>query len=1480
MKKTISVFIASSLQLQNERNLIEKTCTERNNDFLEVSVCRFEKNGDHNLGGENKEEGTQDRIDKQIRECDVIIFFAGDRVGDMTAREFAIALEHAENKYIYFFQNPSLAVPTGPGGTSLPWAEFYETHMKENVEGKRIVRYEKTCFSLEELHDAVVKAREQFIDNPFRPIPCPNLRYDSIIPTFQREKRWGSELNYYIKRPEVDEELEQSMNENYRLILVCGPSTSGKTLAVCKMLQTLSDYSVVALNADTNEKQLNLLSPTQFATGKKILFLDDLQYIFWKEEGEKVVQKDSALNRQLHEIIRLKNPDLKIIATTTYDFKEMMGLLTFNHEKPSHVKDITIWPLSTKNLNAYARELRGYGYLKIRPEAATTIGSLFVDVDRIQTQYDQVRQMFDSKNKPFDPSGPQPRLAQLADQLCHAIKCLWMWKKRSRNQIPQLLDFLQFTYNRNSIPHNSQTLDQLFNIFRNFISPNYAQGTFEVEDIIVTHVFKFYNETADEKKPGPEKKEEILPLEKRALIQIVRYVHHTDKKHFFRNITKMLYRLKNCSNPRELQLYIIYNIVERLFPRKNGLYQCKEIEINPEGVEIDWVDIYIATIIHYAVSNEEAMQLWREARTCRSQDQNALRWLLPRLQSKKEKEEVYRQLFDENGKIKQAYRESTYPEFQTELINFLTTDQAKELYLHSSFLKKNTKTNAGPLSDDPLLDLLSDPDDLLLPNDSFLQDEVSLQCQVSASETEQYLAGLKEFRVRCFCQNLFIKSKTLADVFSIKAFLQENDKDVVPQEDSLFFFDFIIPYTWKKLLDSVQSPLELTSFFKLLADQPLEKENKNLQLNKTFILNHILDRLPADAAYSVWDLFGDSCDGYTLGALIRKAGKQNFEKAKGIFSTFMEQKSAGRKIKMGEIYLNRLLDTTSTVSGIKECETLFHKYRLLQPQQSVFDYPSEYTQGILYQRMRWEEIVEHMRKNRPQDTDSQRNIKTISHVVLKAPSYEKAHEILFGDCPDYLAPQEQTLLKQSPYVVSELFNKVSGTEEGEKARFFFEHRLDRSLLNHPDANILNLIVNNKYIYPFYEDKIEMIERMSQQCLVAQNEYTQKHLMFHFINSLKNEIPAEEKREKVNQTILQNIGQPKSLLEKILVQRYYVEGYRDYKTPQPYPVRQGKEWKIQLLTTMEYVDFLLENNYCDGNVVASFMEVLKNQEDIAELQKLQDKAMQKKVAISYKRYANLKNKGVVFSDPYLMVEDYPPIRDVCHQLRSQKLTYEQAEKYLCDIENKHGLVIARTQIYWNQVVSSMTYPTTASKSLEEILAFIRDHSIEISPEMYYSLLHTIESEKDYQLLQKTYKGKLTLDHLSILLKKCIDLYKKGVPEWAFMNLLLPDFGQWHELLKGSREASKHRFEIRAQSARYKKLKAVNDKSRFKQTFLFWWTIHYMSAAKKDQPLLLADLKARVPEKFHARYPGWIKTDFPTYPQEMADRIETCFNPPVL
>ena len=104
-------------------------------------------------------------------------------------------------------------------------------------------------------------------------------------------------------------------------------------------------------------------------------------------------------------------------------------MLTFNEMVPPAIVEVGIKPLSFKKINEYARELRTYGYLKLRPEAGMTIGSLFFDIDRIKTRY----------NNQFQNSNLSNLQKSMLRQLCHAIKCLWMWKKRSRNKIDLLL---------------------------------------------------------------------------------------------------------------------------------------------------------------------------------------------------------------------------------------------------------------------------------------------------------------------------------------------------------------------------------------------------------------------------------------------------------------------------------------------------------------------------------------------------------------------------------------------------------------------------------------------------------------------------------------------------------------------------------------------------------------------------------------------------------------------------------------------------------------------------------------------------------------------------------------------------------------------------------------------------------------------------------------------------------------------------------
>lgn len=549
--KTYHVFIASSLSFQKERDLMEKVLTERNNSELNIVVHRHEKNGDNDIAKGD----TQEIINSEIRQCDVIIFFAGNWIRSKTIGEFNVAIENASNKHIYFYQNPTLEYTQEDWTNTTLWKDFYAEYMQKHLDDDTVIeRYEKQCNTLEQLRDALVKDRESFLNNPFCAISCHKMEYDKIIPNSQANRRRGN-LDYYFIRPEVDNKLKEEFDSTNKTIIVTGQSTSGKTIAVCRMLKKLpQEYYVVILNADTTKEQLERLSVSQFQHGKKILLLDDLQLLFWKEENEKPIPIDRELLRKLSEILHIGNPDFKVIATTSYSFKEVKSMLTFNEMVPPAIVEVGIKPLSFKKINEYARELRTYGYLKLRPEADMTIGSLFFDIDRIKARY----------NNQFQNSNLSNLQKSMLRQLCHAIKCLWMWKKRSRNKIDLLLDFLKFTYENSYEKADRSTICELAGKVDDLIYyQDIEKDTFEVEDIIVTQVFQYYSS---------EPSDDLLATEKKAIKGIFRYIYYKDRPNFFKNTTKILHRVKNCSvNAPELQQYIINDVVSRIYKNEQTL---------------------------------------------------------------------------------------------------------------------------------------------------------------------------------------------------------------------------------------------------------------------------------------------------------------------------------------------------------------------------------------------------------------------------------------------------------------------------------------------------------------------------------------------------------------------------------------------------------------------------------------------------------------------------------------------------------------------------------------------------------------------------------------------------------------------------------------------------------------------------------------------------------------------------------------------
>ena len=253
---------------------------------------------------------------------------------------------------------------------------------------------------------------------------------------------------------------------------------------------------------------------------------------------------------------------------------------------------------------------------------------------------------------------------------------------------------------------------------------------------------------------------------------------------------------------------------------------------------------------------------------------------------------------------------------------------------------------------------------------------------------------------------------------------------------------------------------------------------------------------------------------------------------------------------------------------------------------------------------------------------------------------------------------------------------------------------------------------------------------------------------------------------------------------------------------------------------------------------------------------------------------LKKVGAVIPNPYLFVEHYPIMKDICYQMRERGMTFEEAESRIKEMEDDLHISIARTQIYWNNVISRMANNRTNKKLvLQNTLKFIDEHHVPMSPEIYYSLLHTITSIEDYTKVKGLYKGELNIGHIFVLLKKIPEFAKYRIAEWAFVACLRQEFDEWYDILCSiSEKEQEKRIKIMLQSERYKQLQVITPKGYLNQTFLFWWTIRYaVSETEEQRKAELDTLVTMIPKPFVPQYPKMIEKFFIPYPQDLLEII---------
>ena len=221
---SINVFIASSLKLlSEERETIERIFNS--GDSNNINVYRVEKENCRDCGNHDMQIDDQELIDKRIKESNVFVFVASDFIGEKTIHELDIAMKYSSNKRIYIYHLTYKSEKCNDNNYYIKWEAFANNHLKINLDGKYIEKYEQEVQSLNHLEEIISDVRKYIVNNPLLFIPCNSINYSDILPLRQKEIRKKGETNYYIIRPDVDLKLSNGFNDNNRVIIVSGEST-------------------------------------------------------------------------------------------------------------------------------------------------------------------------------------------------------------------------------------------------------------------------------------------------------------------------------------------------------------------------------------------------------------------------------------------------------------------------------------------------------------------------------------------------------------------------------------------------------------------------------------------------------------------------------------------------------------------------------------------------------------------------------------------------------------------------------------------------------------------------------------------------------------------------------------------------------------------------------------------------------------------------------------------------------------------------------------------------------------------------------------------------------------------------------------------------------------------------------------------------------------------------------------------------------
>lgn len=1100
--KNYKVFLCSSLFLKTERDIVENILNNEKTDTFRFDVIRYEIDGDPNT---KTKRPSQDLIDCEIQNCDAFIMIAHSWVGKISEHEFQIAQNSKNIKHLYILHcicNHNVDESQSMSD-EMTWDDFYKKE-ENKLSGKYEVIYKYGSFP-DERDSIQSKTRDlcrKMLHIPLKLVDSQSILYQDVIPHEQYNTRIIKD-HRNIPRLDLESRIIDALNSKKKFIIVTGQSTSGKTYAICHAIKEKlnEDYKVCIMNANTSLTELSLLKYTIFNGEKNcILFLDDIQDIIWNENN---VRDEEFLKREWPQLLENSGDNYHIIATSYMEYgelKQKMGVNCQGYLSEDNVEVINIEPLQKEEWEFYSRLLYSGGYVnKNQLKGIYTIGSLFIELDRLKNQYDAI-----VGGGYKNISGEIVYLLQI----CHSLKCIWIWKKVNRKDLSLLHSFLKSNFPLYWEGKQKRDLVELINKLHPLVNVN-MQERLEVEDVIVEDIMGFLNKERPTLKIAiNNKKYDFSKLNLVGYItgNIINTICKDEelKNSIHQNLTKLLTRLPKYFKQ---DAQIALDLIAELFINVNEPLKYEEID----NRGIDWTDCFLGQCIYSVRDKNKALKILTWA-IKNNKITNSVSGLLRRynsyfkrtdndndLISRDEVTQILSKEYKNGETIRQFCIRSHNINFIKELLLFEKTI-GKELYKQLDITIPNIKSDNSKNDDNDLSNIFADV---------IIED-----LKESPNDTE----GIINFYHLQLCQAMFKQCTSWEEVLDLVEFLRENQKSpqLFPGElDKNIFFDFISVKTWRILTTQFEKDKKQEDLIKMagyLIKIDVKVEERFLFLNKTETLNDILKAIDTyEDAKKIWLNMGINRDGFSLNFMLQKAKRlksKAFKEALLVMGNFLGDQRIMKYNRISSQNINAMLNTASNLHEIEECESIFRQYGIIKKEESLKDFDDEYRMGIILKLMKMKEIHALLKKQLEEryknNITQPRNAATLASYVIRAKydpnscksAYEMAYDFVYGNA-DCITKEEQALLQDNAIVFAGMIDKVRGKHDAESVRNIFESESWGNMLANKDALILNRIIENNYIYPYYEDKIKAIKlKRNQGYLVFQNDYTANHLKYH------------------------------------------------------------------------------------------------------------------------------------------------------------------------------------------------------------------------------------------------------------------------------------------------------------------------------------------------------------------------------------------------